>query len=382
MTTAEDVLEAEREAKKEAEQAVLDEEMRKRRERVRLWQEEKAKKLTAEVGGVLNDVSGATSSGVDSQLPTDEPVRTEDQMDVTEGVGEAGWSLEDEDDDKELDDNQGDADDDDTAMGRDDGPLGPPPLPRKPDDDESVVSLTPSRATLRSLGLGLGAGEEAEVDYMAITTYDDDNDTYNGYNTGYSGGIGSYTAGPAGGMAGTTGTSGTSGSSNRSGGSGNNSGSSSSGNGAVNPHGSNFITLDQIMGIMGSSRGGGRQDNGWESDVSSVGRAAEGFPAARKKVKLPGQSGSGGSSGSSGGGGLLGGPDREGGRGDADGEGGSGWEEGGESEGEREAREDRERVEFVEAIRAARVAEEAARGGAVGDGGGGWQWRRWWWWRW
>ena len=46
--------------------------------------------------------------------------------------------------------------------------------------------------------------------------------------------------------------------------------------GKVNPYGSNFITLDQIMGMLGSGgrgSGGGRNNSGWESDVSSHGGA-------------------------------------------------------------------------------------------------------------
>ena len=44
--------------------------------------------------------------------------------------------------------------------------------------------------------------------------------------------------------------------------------------GKVNPYGSNFITLDQIMGMLGSGgSGGGRNNSGWESDASSHGGA-------------------------------------------------------------------------------------------------------------
>ena len=76
--------------------------------------------------------------------------------DADEAVHAPGWSLEDEEEDKE--DDMAVVDDGATPSSQlnpdndDDGPIGPPPLPRKPDhyaDDESVASLTPSRATLR-----------------------------------------------------------------------------------------------------------------------------------------------------------------------------------------------------------------------------------------
>ena len=230
MSTTEDTLEAEREAKKATEQAILDEEMRKRRERVRLWQEEKAKKLTPEVGPTTSggDGSANTGSGIgigsgsctDVQLSADERQKMRSQsMDVVDvdvdggggggdngGLGTSasthgphGWSLEDDDDDKEGDVSAVHGEYPDggregsglMAVVDDEEPIGPPPLPRKPDnDEESVVSasmlasLTPGRAAWRSLGIREGGSEaameekeeeeeEEEVDYMAISVYDD-----------------------------------------------------------------------------------------------------------------------------------------------------------------------------------------------------------------
>jgi len=123
--------------------------------------------------------------------------------------------------------------------------------------------------------------------------------------------------------------------------------SSSSPNAAgLNLFGSNTITWDEIMGMMGtnpsssSSTGNNRgnaavtYDAGWESDVSSVGNQGP-TRAARKKAPAPSSTAVGGL-GSGNNAGL-----------------------GQETEAEREEREERERVEFIEAIRAARAAEEA-----------------------
>ena len=111
-----------------------------------------------------------------------------------------------------------------------------------------------------------------------------------------------------------------------------------SGSGKVNPYGSNFITLDQIMGMLGSGGGAnGRSNSGWESDASSHGGADSTVSLTRKKQK--------------------------GKRGGVVGVAGEGEDATVEGDEEREAREERERIEFIEAIRAARVAEETVYGG-------------------
>ena len=91
---------------KEEEQAVLDDEMRKRRDRVKAWQDEKNKRIAAEaaalhptaaapsrpelhrVDGVTSDIAGSTS-GIAMEL----------QGDAEPESSDAAWTLEDDDDD-------------------------------------------------------------------------------------------------------------------------------------------------------------------------------------------------------------------------------------------------------------------------------------------
>ena len=135
----------EKEALRQAEQAALDEEMRKRRERVKQWQAEKAKKQEAD--GTGSSVAVASASEATTAMDTgsgDGDAAAAATASAGAGAGaEAGWSLEDDDEDKADDVALKEGDDEEEE------PLGPPPLPQRPDDDdtESVLSiLTPNRA--------------------------------------------------------------------------------------------------------------------------------------------------------------------------------------------------------------------------------------------
>lgn len=99
-------IEKDRETQKEEEQAVLDDEMRKRRDRVKAWQDEKNKRIAAEaaslnpstaapsrsefqnVGGVASNTAGSTSD-----------IAMEVIGGTAQDSSDAAWTLEDDDDD-------------------------------------------------------------------------------------------------------------------------------------------------------------------------------------------------------------------------------------------------------------------------------------------
>ena len=238
--------EADKEAARLAEQAQLDDEMLKRRERVRQWQEEKAMKMKVMVRynkakTTMTDDGSTKATTGDGDANEENDMIVDGDGDAEEAVHAPGWSLEDEDEEVM----------DDTAMSSnndDDDPIGPPPLPPKPDryaDDESIASMTPSRAMLKSIG-ALDDGDETS-DYMSL---DIEMPSYDHSGTGNQLASGSSSAGK------------------------------------VNPYGSNFITLDQIMGMLGSGGGGsGRSNSGWESDASSHGGGDSTVSLTRKKQK-------------------------------------------------------------------------------------------------
>ena len=116
-------LEKDREAQKEEEQAVLDDEMRKRRERVKAWQEEKTKRIAAETAAAANLGDSSTlRSAIGSDECLDEGAIDTGDGNLsnalnggTEGYSatspNAGWNLEDDDDDGKTEVLSGDADD-------------------------------------------------------------------------------------------------------------------------------------------------------------------------------------------------------------------------------------------------------------------------------
>jgi DEAD/DEAH box helicase len=99
-------IEKEREAQKEEEQAVLDDEMRKRRDRVKAWQDEKNKRIAAEAASLnpttnapsrpeIQSVDGMTADRVGSTSGIAMVVL----RDAAEDSADAAWTLEDDDDD-------------------------------------------------------------------------------------------------------------------------------------------------------------------------------------------------------------------------------------------------------------------------------------------
>ena len=116
-------LEKDREAQKEEEQAVLDDEMRKRRERVKAWQEEKTKRIAAETAAAANLSDSSTlRSAIGSHecldggaIDTGDGNLSNALNGGTEGYSasspNAGWNLEDDDDDGKTEVLSGDADD-------------------------------------------------------------------------------------------------------------------------------------------------------------------------------------------------------------------------------------------------------------------------------
>lgn len=114
-------LEKDREAQKEEEQAVLDDEMRKRRERVKAWQEEKNKRIAAETAAAASAGNASTvkkAVGSDG-FPDDGAVDTGDgspsNANGATTTTNAGWNLEDDDDDGKAEEMPGDADDTEIA---------------------------------------------------------------------------------------------------------------------------------------------------------------------------------------------------------------------------------------------------------------------------
>lgn len=98
-------LEKDRETQKEEDQAILDDEMRKRRDRVKAWQDEKTKRIAAESAlskssllishsvtdsSITENIVAVNQIGVDSSAPPDEG---------SEKAAVAAWNLEDDDDD-------------------------------------------------------------------------------------------------------------------------------------------------------------------------------------------------------------------------------------------------------------------------------------------
>lgn len=117
-------LEKDREAQKEEEQAVLDDEMRKRRERVKAWQEEKTKRIAAENAAAAANLSDSSTlrSAIGSDkclnggaIDTGDGNLNNALNGGTEGFSAtsptAGWNLEDDDDDGKTEEVSGDADD-------------------------------------------------------------------------------------------------------------------------------------------------------------------------------------------------------------------------------------------------------------------------------
>ena len=121
-------VEEDREAQKEEEQAVLDDEMRKRRERVKAWQEEKTKRIAAETAAAANLGDSSTlRSAIGSDECLDEGAIDTGDGNLsnalnggTEGYSatspNAGWNLEDDDDDGKTEVVSGDADADEAEM--------------------------------------------------------------------------------------------------------------------------------------------------------------------------------------------------------------------------------------------------------------------------
>jgi DEAD/DEAH box helicase len=103
-------LEKDRETQKEEEQAVLDDEMRKRRDRVKAWQDEKNKRIAAEAASLnptiaapsrpnLQNVDGMTAD----TLGSTSGIAMEVLGDAAQDSADAAWTLEDDDDDdKEI----------------------------------------------------------------------------------------------------------------------------------------------------------------------------------------------------------------------------------------------------------------------------------------
>jgi DEAD/DEAH box helicase len=103
-------IEKDRETQKEEEQAVLDDEMRKRRDRVKAWQDEKNKRIAAEAAS-LNPTTAAPSrpelQNVDGMtadtLGSTSGIAMEVLGDAAQDSADAAWTLEDDDDDdKEI----------------------------------------------------------------------------------------------------------------------------------------------------------------------------------------------------------------------------------------------------------------------------------------
>ena len=104
-------IEKDRETQKEEEQAILDDEMRKRRERVKAWQDEKSKRIAAEAAVINSSLLSALSSshvrgGVESitneeQTGATSSVPSEGGNDNSITLAPAAWNLEDDDDDDE-----------------------------------------------------------------------------------------------------------------------------------------------------------------------------------------------------------------------------------------------------------------------------------------
>jgi hypothetical protein len=106
--------ELERITQLEADQEVLEEEMRKRRERVKMWQLEKAQRLANEGGETEaapaseSDLgqpvpSGAMQSGGGEGFGVEESSHNLEEEEENEVKGVGRWTLEDEDDDEEED---------------------------------------------------------------------------------------------------------------------------------------------------------------------------------------------------------------------------------------------------------------------------------------
>ena len=113
-------LEKDREAQKEEDQAVLDDEMRKRRERVKAWQEEKNKRIAAETAAAASasDASTVKKAVGSDECSDDGAVDTGDGSSSNSNgatTSNAGWNLEDDDDDGKAEEVLGDADDTEIA---------------------------------------------------------------------------------------------------------------------------------------------------------------------------------------------------------------------------------------------------------------------------
>lgn len=86
--------EDDRKAQRDAEQAVLDEEMRKRRERVKAWQEAKAKALAEEAATIVSSAATAEAAPT-GDTANAAPVARADEA----RADQEQWTLEDDDDD-------------------------------------------------------------------------------------------------------------------------------------------------------------------------------------------------------------------------------------------------------------------------------------------
>mmetsp|Transcript_7732 Transcript_7732/g.11479 ORF Transcript_7732/g.11479 Transcript_7732/m.11479 type:complete len:1173 (+) Transcript_7732:111-3629(+) len=232
----------ERKMQIEAEQELLEVEMRKRRERVKAWQEEKARRLAATgAGDGVADAAEGPSSDGGGETESKEPGNSQG--------GRANWSLEDEDDDDDDDENdvverkievdepnlpaiaeRGKSEVDEQQSTWFDPSAITPQMNSHSDNNLKATSVEPKNSSTPSTEDGTGVDP---LDAFMSSLYD----------TGDVAEQDAAVAEPA--------------------------GLGSGKSGSVNPFGSNFITLEQLVG-SGNRRGEADEDgrNEWESDVA------------------------------------------------------------------------------------------------------------------
>lgn len=160
-------LESDRVAQKEEEQAILEDEMRKRRERVKAWQDEKARRIAAEAG-----VQGPATSptillspnvqngevdinGVEGDNSA-ESIEVGSHIDTTaDSSGTGAWTLEDDDDDLKNGEGAKDEDEADIALPSILNLAGTQPQPEEAWSKSASISHVKSKKE-RSASISIG----------------------------------------------------------------------------------------------------------------------------------------------------------------------------------------------------------------------------------